>query len=269
MLLSHRRSEAYGQIMDGVERDSIAANRAYWGRLDDKQIGFASNQWRKSQPTWGVFGIPEEKARLLPERAEGLRVVELGCGTAYVSAWLARKGAKCIGVDPTARQLEIAADMQDQIGPRFPLVQAPGEAVPIAGGSADFVISEYGAAIWADPYSWIPEAARLLRPGGELVFLGNSSLIMLCVPDLDGQPAEDRMVRPQKSMHRFTWPDDPSVEFHLSHGDWIALFIATDLEVMDLIELYVPPGAETRHVFVTSEWASRWPCEEVWRVRKR
>jgi hypothetical protein len=32
---------------------------------------------------------------------------------------------------------------------------------------------EYGAAIWCDPYRWIPEAARLLRPGGELLFLGN------------------------------------------------------------------------------------------------
>lgn len=31
--------------------------------------------------------------------------------------------------------------------------------------------SEYGASIWADPLEWIPEAARLLRRGGELIFL--------------------------------------------------------------------------------------------------
>jgi len=35
------------------------------------------------------------------------------------------------------------------------------------------VISEYGASIWCDPYRWIPEASRLLRPGGDLVFLVN------------------------------------------------------------------------------------------------
>jgi hypothetical protein len=27
-------------------------------------------------------------------------------------------------------------------------------------------ISEYGASIWCDPYAWIPEAARMLRPAG-------------------------------------------------------------------------------------------------------
>ncbi len=216
-----------------------------------------------------MFGIPEHKARLLPQRAEGLRVVELGCGTGYGSAWLARRGAHCIGVDPTESQLAIAQIMQDEIGPRFPLVQASGEAVPIARASADLVFSEYGAAIWADPYFWIAEATRILRPGGELVFLGNSSLIMLCVPDLDGLPAENRLVRPQFAMHRFTWPDDPSIEFHLSHGDWIKLFVASGLEVIDLIELYAQPDARSSYEFVTPEWASKWPCEEVWRIKKR
>ena len=36
----------------------------------------------------------------------------------------------------------------------------------------DLVISEYGASLWADPYAWVPECARVLRPGGRLVFLG-------------------------------------------------------------------------------------------------
>jgi SAM-dependent methyltransferase len=225
--------------MSDQERDSIPANRDYWETLHDEQLRLALRQWARSEAAWGVFGIPE------------------------------KRGATCIGVDPTASQLAIAATMQDRIGPRFPLVRAAGEAVPIAQGSADLVISEYGAAIWADPYRWIPEAARVLRPGGELVFLGNSSLIMLCVPDLDGLPAEDRLLRPQLSMHRFVWPDDPSVEFHLSHGDWIKLFVANGLEVIDLIELYATADAESSYPFVTAEWASRWPCEEAWRLRKR
>jgi SAM-dependent methyltransferase len=255
--------------MSAQESDSISANREFWETRRDEQLKFARGQWTRSEPAWGVFGIPEESAKLLPEHADGVRVVELGCGTGYVSAWLARKGARCIGVDPTGSQLAIAATMQEEVGPKFPLVQAAGEAVPIAQSSTDLVISEYGAAIWADPYHWIPEAARLLRPGGELVFLGNSSLLMLCVPDLDGLPVEERLLRPQMSMHRFVWPDDPSVEFHLSHGDWIKLFIAYGLEVIDLIELYSPPGAQTSYEFVTPEWASKWPCEEAWRVRKR
>jgi len=131
------------------------------------------------------------------------------------------------------------------------------------------VISEYGAAIWADPYRWIPEAARLLRPGGELVFLGNSTLLMLCVPDEDGVPSTDRLLRSQFGMHRFEWPDDSSVEFHLGHGDWVRLLRANDFEVEDLIELRPPADARSDYSFVTVEWARRWPCEEVWRARRR
>ena len=98
--------------------------------------------------------------------------------------------------------------------------------MPLPEASFDLAISEYGAAIWADPYRWIPEAARLLRPGGELIFLGNSVLLMLTVPDLevDG-PATDRLIRPQFGMHRFEWTDEDSVEFHLSHGDMIRLLV--------------------------------------------
>ena len=146
---------------------------------------------------------------MLPDDVAGLDTVELGCGTAYVSAWLAQRGARPVAVDPTPGQLTIAAACQAELGLSFPLIQAAGEAVPLPDASFDLAISEYGAAIWADPYRWIPEAARLLRPGGQLIFLGNSSLLMLCVPDLDGEAATEHLRRPQFGMHRFEWPDDP------------------------------------------------------------
>ncbi|MDQ1395730.1 MAG: hypothetical protein QOG64_989, partial [Acidimicrobiaceae bacterium] len=195
--------------------------------------------------------------------------VELGCGTAYVSAWLARRGARPVGVDPTPGQLRIARSMQDEFGLSFPLVRAAGEEVPLRDGSFDLVISEYGAAIWADPYRWIPEAARLLRPGGELIFLGNSSLLMLCVPDEDDVAATDRLLRPQFGMYRFEWPDDPGVEFHLGHGDRIRLLRANGFVIDDLIELRPSADASNDfYGFVTTEWARQWPCEEVWRARR-
>jgi SAM-dependent methyltransferase len=220
---------------------------------------------------WGLFAIPEHVARVLPASLDGLTAVELGCGTAYVSAWLARRGARPVGVDPTAGQLRIARQCQEEFGLRFPLVRGVGEQVPLRDGCADLVISEYGAAVWADPYRWIPEAARVLRPGGELVFLANSTLLMLCVPDEDGRLAADRLLRPQFGMHRFEWPDDPTVEFHLSHGDWIRLLRANGFEVEDLVELRPPDDAQTNRLypFVTAEWARRWPCEEAWRARRR
>ena len=66
--------------------------------------------------------------------------------------------------------------------------------MPLPDSSFDLVLSEYGASLWADPYRWIPEAARLLRPGGRLVFLTNSTVSVLCMT-MDG--VGEQLVRPQ------------------------------------------------------------------------
>ena len=147
-----------------------------------------------------------------------------------------------------------------------------GEATPFESASFDFAISEYGAAIWCDPYKWIAEAARLLKPGGQLVFLGNSTLMMLAAPELETDVASDRLLRPQRGMHRFEWSDTPGIEFHLSPGDWIRLLRANGFEIEDLIEVYPAEGAPAQcslAPLATLEWAQAWPCEEVWKVRKR
>ena len=135
--------------------------------------------------------------------------------------------------------------------------------------SFDLALSEYGASIWADPYRWIPEAARLLRVGGALVFLRNSTLAILCGPD-DGH-TEERLVRPQLGMHRFDWrSDNGGIEFHLAHGDWVRLLRANGFEILDLIELFAPADAVTHpfYDFVPAEWAKQWPSEELWVAQK-
>jgi SAM-dependent methyltransferase len=248
--------------------EHLSKNVTWWQGRAAEESAHAKRLWALDEPTWGIFNIPETEAQLLPSQLDGLHVVELGCGTGYVSAWLARLGALPVAIDPTPGQLAIARSQQVETGLSFPLVRAAGEAVPLKSGAFDVIISEYGAAIWADPYQWIPEAARLLRPGGQLIFLGNSTLLMLCAPDDDETPATDRLLRQQFGMHRFAWPDDPTVEFHLSHGDWIRLLRENDLVVEDLIELRPPADARTSYGFVTIEWARRWPAEEVWRARK-
>jgi hypothetical protein len=72
-------------------------------------------------------------------------------------------------------------------------------------------------------------------------------------------------------MHRTTWPDDTSVEFHLPHGEWIRLLRDTGFEIERLVEIQAPEGAtgEKRWTFVASEWARKWPSEEAWIARKR
>jgi ubiquinone/menaquinone biosynthesis C-methylase UbiE len=247
--------------------DYLAANVADWTRQEAEQREFGRRAWSRAEPAWGIFAVPDSELGLLPADPAGLHSVELGCGTAYVSAWLARRGAHPVGMDPTPTQLQIAGELQAEFGVRFPLVRAAGEHLPFADDSFDLAISEYGAAIWADPYRWIPEAARVLRPGGELVFLGNSTLLMLCVPDDDATPANERLLRPLFGLHRLDWTEPVSTEFHLSHGERIRLLRASGFEIIDLLEVRPPPGATTRYSFVTAEWARQWPCEEVWRAR--
>jgi SAM-dependent methyltransferase len=249
--------------------DYVNTNVRYWEARRDDQLRLARRQWSEPEPIWGNFHVPESVAGILPADVSGARTVELGCGTAYVSAWLARRGAMPVGVDPTPGQLRIARQFQDEHKLWFPLVQAAGEQVPLREQAFDLVISEYGAAIWADPYRWIPEAARLLRPGGDLVFLGNSTLLVLCDPFEEGHKVGDRLLRPQFGMNRFEWPDASTVEYHLGHGDWIRLLRANGFQIEALVELQAPDDAVDDCDYVTTEWAQRWPSEEAWRARKQ
>src|SRR5437773_12315165 len=123
----------------------------------------ASTNWALDEVSWGIWGIDESELGVLGDVA-GLDVVELGCGTAYFSAWLAKLGARPVGVDITPAQLDTARRMQEETGIEFPLVEAAAESVPLPDGSFDLALSEYGASLWAIPERWLAEAARLLRP---------------------------------------------------------------------------------------------------------
>jgi SAM-dependent methyltransferase len=248
--------------------EHVLRNRLAWDQWAADYAGPGLRGWAADAPSWGIWAVPEAQAGVLPAELSGLDSIELGCGTGYVSAWLARRGARPVGLDNSAAQLATAGALQERFGLRFPLIHASAEQVPFAAASFDVVISEYGASIWCDPYAWIPEAARLLRPGGQLIFLVNSVLLMLTIPDEDGLPATDRLLRPSFGMHRFEWPDDDSVEFHLGHGDLIRLLRGCGFAVEDLLELRPPPGATASHPLATLEWARQWPCEEVWKARK-
>ena len=240
----------------------VLSNRTHWDALAADYAQHARRLWARPEPSWGTFDVPQSAAPFFPTGLAGTDLLELGCGTAYVSAWAARAGARPVGVDNSARQLATARAMQTEFDLRFPLIQADAENVPLAAGRFDVVPSEYGASIWCDPYRWIPEAARLLRPGGRLTFLRNSTLVILCSPD--DAPATPALQRPQRGLHRVTWESDPGVEFHLGHGDWVRLLRDSGFVLDDLTELYAPDSAPADVQYVTRDWARRWPVEEIW-----
>lgn len=250
-------------------REDAARNAEHWTRNNAEYTAArALSAWREDKIHWGIWHIPEEQLNVLGDVA-GKDVVELGCGTAYFSAWLTKRGARPIGVDITPAQLESARACMRETGITFPLIEADAAETGLPDASADLVISEYGASIWVDPYRWIPEAARLLRPGGRLIFLRNSALAILCSSDDGDAPVQEQLQRPQFGMNRITTWD--GVEFHLAHGDWIRVLRSNGFDVEDLIELQAPPDAQTnqRYDYVTADWGRRWPAEEIWVARKR
>jgi SAM-dependent methyltransferase len=245
----------------------LARNRGLWtvvnAQFTDED---ADRAWASTEPAWGLFGVPERELVVLGD-VGGLDVLELGCGTAYLSGWLASRGARPVGLDLTPAQLATAARCQQRFGVVFPLVEADAANVPLADASFDLVVSEYGASVWCDPDRWVAEAARLLRPGGRLVFLTNSVLATLCVPDQPGV-AHERLLRPQRGLHRVEWAGG-GVEFHPSHGEWIRVLGANGFVVQALHELYAPADAATHPYYgiATAQWASRWPVEDLWAAR--
>lgn len=248
-----------GEISEDARRnreDWTAANAEYTDAN-------ASAKWAEEAITWGVWSVPEGELGTLGPVA-GLDVVELGCGTAYVSAWLARRGARPVGVDVTPAQLATARRCQAESGLDFPLVEASAEDVPLPDASFDLAVSEYGASIWCDPHRWLPEAHRLLRPGGRLWFLRNSTLSILCAPD-EGPPTE-ALQRSQRGLGRLEWPGELGVEWQLPHGELFRLLRRTGFDVVDLVELY-PSDDAVDHPYYDAfsvEWSRKWPSEEIW-----
>jgi SAM-dependent methyltransferase len=250
------------------EPDYVARNRELWTTKNAEYTDpDALRAWTREELTWGVFGIPEAELQVLGE-VSGLDVVELGCGTAYVSARLARLGARPVGVDPTPAQLETVRRCMAETGIEFPLVEASAESVPLPDASFDLAISEHGASNWADPYRWIPEAARLLRPRGRVVFMHGTPLSFLCYPEVG--EVTTQLQRPYFGMHRFEWTPDTGVEFQLTYGAWIDVLRGAGFEIERLVELQAPAGA-VRHEYYSDhdpEWARNWPIEEIWVARK-
>ncbi|TCO33418.1 methyltransferase family protein [Kribbella steppae] len=250
--------------MEGERADEIAVNRELWALVNERYTGPAAEAlWSRPEMVWGLYDVPERQLGVLGD-VDGLDVLELACGTAYCSAWLTRSGARVVAADLSAEQLRTARDLQRRTGPAFPLVQADAEHVPLASGSFDLVVSEHGAAAWCDPERWLAEAARVLRPGGRLVFLTNSLLSALCVPDDEGV-ATNSLQRGQRAAYHVRWPGG-GAEFHPSHGDWIRLLRRFGFSVEALHELYAPPDAPDHPFYeiVTTAWASQWPAEELW-----
>jgi SAM-dependent methyltransferase len=254
--------------------DHVAENRRHWDEMASEWVEAGERAWAADEPTWGIWGIPNGELRLLDDDLRGVRAIELGCGTGYVSAWMRRRGASVYAIDnseaqlATARRLAAAHGLDD-----IEWVHGNAEVVDQPDESFDLAISEYGAAIWCDPHAWIPEAHRLLRAGGRLVVLGNHPLGMVCTPVAGDAPAGLTLERDYFGLGRLDWTDaldDPGgIEFNMEISSWLRLFRTVGFDVVDYVEIQAPASATGTRFWVGADWAKRFPSEQAWILQKR
>ena len=246
--------------------DHVVANRRSWNADSDTYQKDHGPQLAASGGlAWGVWQIPECELQVLGE-VKGRDILELGCGGAQWSIALAIAGARPVGLDLSERQLAHARRLMTEAGTDFPLVHASAEAVPLPDRSFDIIFCDYGAMTFADPYATVPEAARLLRPGGLFAFCGATPIVEMCYPDDSDSPG-DRLLIDYFGMWSLNY--EGYVEFMLPYGAWIRLFRAHGFVVEDLIELRPGPEAISSYRDGSDrDWYRRWPGEQIWKVRR-
>lgn len=255
-----------------MAQDYVSINRDIWDADAANWVEVGQRLWSVESPEWGNWGNPERELNLLPEDMTDTDAIELGCGTAYVSGWMVRRGARVTAIDVSPLQLATARRLAKEHAADITFLEGNAEETGLPGSSFDFAISEYGAAIWCPPDKWLAEAWRLLRPGGRLVFLGNHPLSLVCSP-VDGAPCDRTLHRPYIGMWGADWTQveiEPSgVCFNLTMADWIALFGSIGFSVTRYQELYAPDWATGTRAAVPSDWAKQYPVEQVWHLTKQ
>jgi SAM-dependent methyltransferase len=244
-------------------------NRAAWDAASDEYQERHREFIGRADPRWGMWQLPESELQILGDVA-GKDVLEYGCGAAQWSILLARAGARPVGLDNSARQLEHARRLMADAGVDFPLVHASAGQAPLDDESFDVVFCDHGAMTFADPYATVPEVARLLRPGGLFAFSHMTALAIVCF-DADTDTTVPELRRDLFGLHRVEWlGEDEFVDFNLTQGKWIELFRANGFTIEDLVEVQPPEGARsTYRGGDETAWARKWPMEQIWKLRRQ
>jgi SAM-dependent methyltransferase len=195
---------------------------------------------------WGPEGLRESTARLLGD-VGGRDVLEVGCGAAQCSRWLARMGARPMAFDLSHGQLLEAQRIARASGILVPLVQADAERLPFRDESFDLACSAYGAVPFvADSAAIMSAVARVLRPGGRWVF-STTHPFRWCFRD---DPGSGGLVVESSYFDRraYVEQDDAGratyVEHHRTMGDRVREIVAAGFTVVDIVEPEWPDGHE-------------------------
>src|SRR6266705_6214001 len=246
--------------------EHVQKNRAMWeASSDEYEQRHEAALSGGNAMAWGLWRIPEAELHILGEVA-GKDILEFGCGAARWSIALAERGARPVGLEISSRQLQHARHHMQEAGVDFALVESQAEDVPLPDASFDIVFCDWGAMTFCDPELTVPEAARLLQPGGLFAFATGTPIQFLC-QDVKTYRLTDHLVNDYFGMRCLEWENE--VDFQLPYGDWIRLFRRSGFVVEDLLEPQPPEGVTSTYRDESeTAWARRWPIENIWKLRK-
>ena len=228
---------------ESEQSETARANRAWWDENADEYQAEHGEYLGDARFLWCPEGVYEDEAGLLGD-VSGRDVLEVGCGAAQCSRWLADQGAHVAAFDLSARQLQHARRIDEGLGrPVLRLVQAEATALPFADGSFDVACSAFGAVPFvSDSALLMREVARVLRPGGRWVF-SVTHPFRWTLPDL---PDDEGLVVRHSYFDRRPYVEQGEdgaatyVEHHRTLGDRIRELTAAGLVVQDLVEPEYP-----------------------------
>jgi SAM-dependent methyltransferase len=240
---SHRTAEDILGETHPVKRaagadDSRRANRRWWDADADDYHAEHGTFLGESDFVWCPERVREAEAHLLGPVA-GRRVLEVGCGSAPCSRWLATEGALAVAFDLSAGMLRHGREAAARTGITVPLVQADAAALPFADQSFDLACSAFGAVPFvADSAQVMREVARVLKPGGRWVFSVTHPMRWIFLDD----PGERGLTAVQSYFSRrpYVEVDDDGmpayVEHHRTLGDRVRELVGAGFRLVDLIE---------------------------------
>jgi SAM-dependent methyltransferase len=226
--------------------ESARASRSWW---DATAADYQAEHGRflgDADLLWGPEGLRESAAGLLGDVA-GRRILEIGCGGAQCSRWLAGQGAEPVASDLSGQQLAAARRLNARTGIDVPLVLADAQRLPFADASFDLACSAYGAVPFvADSAGVMREVARVLRPQGRWVF-STTHPFRWCFHD-DPGPSGLTVESSYFDRRAYVEQDEDGtatyVEHHRTIGDRVREIRAAGLVVEDIVEPEWPDGHE-------------------------
>ena len=215
----------------------------------------------RSARAWGFWRVPEDRLHLLGPTV-GKTVLELGCGAGRWSIALARRGASCVGLDISTRQLAKARRLGLKGRFRGAWVRANAERLPLRDRSFDVVFSDWGAMTFCDPGRTVPEVSRVLRARGRFVF-ATSSPFRALTQDRRTDRIGRTLLYDYFGLGRVRYPDE--VNFVPTYEGWVRLFRDHGLVVEALLETRAPRRRRSSYLGTKEQrWGRRWPLESIW-----